>query len=498
MSTANEVKADTRSLLLPHHLADLRASGLSEETIRASGVFSETNHIKIAGILNRKTWPKKNGAALVIPFYDDSGAVILQRLKPDRPPTRGGKPGPKYLSPTGAAVRLYVPPTVNGDLVSVDRAILTTEGEKKALCGVQHGFLTVGLTGVDCWHTKKSSSLIPDLERVTWKGRKVYITFDSDAIDNPNIRTNESLLADALTKRGAIVKIVRLPAGPDGEKVGLDDFLVANGADALHKLIAEAEDPEPPEPGEMKADARDIDPATEARGFLDSATRDGVFRLRFYRGGFCYWRHSKYVEIRPSEVRGRLITYLNTGYFKLSTAVTNNVLDQVKALSLLPFHVDQPTWIGDKPGPWPASEVLAARNGLIHLPSLVAHTEHLHKPTPRFFTSSALDYDFDIHAPRPVRWLEFLNQLWPDDPQNIDALQEWFGYSLTPDTSQQKIEMLIGPTNQPNDNAATDREFLWSRGSRLDGEAAKGAAVNLALGYRGLEAATGARAVCPA
>ena len=62
---------------------------------------------------------------------------------------------------------------------------------------MQAGFATIGLTGVDCWHRKKSSSLLPDLERIELKGRKVFIAFDSDAATNSNVRENESLLADA-------------------------------------------------------------------------------------------------------------------------------------------------------------------------------------------------------------------------------------------------------------------------------------------------------------
>ena len=63
----------------------------------------------------------------------------------------------------------------------------------------------------------------------------------------------------------------------------------------------------------------------------------------------------------------------------------------------------------------------------------------------RFFTPVALDYDFDIDAGPPEHWLRFLSQLWPDDPQSIATLQEWFGYCLTLDTRQQKILMMVGP-----------------------------------------------------
>src|SRR5262249_16217788 len=42
-------------------------------------------------------------------------------------------------------------------------------------------------------------------------------------------------------------------------------------------------------------------------------------------------------------------------------------------------------------------------------------------------------------------WLTFLGELWPGDSESIDTLQEWFGYSLTPDTRHQKILLLLGP-----------------------------------------------------
>ena len=38
-----------------------------------------------------------------------------------------------------------------------------------------------------------------------------------------------------------------------------------------------------------------------------------------------------------------------------------------------------------------------------------------------------------------------MNQLWPDDPESVGLLQEWFGYCLLPDTSQQELLSIIGP-----------------------------------------------------
>ena len=62
-----------------------------------------------------------------------------------------------------------------------------------------------------------------------------------------------------------------------------------------------------------------------------------------------------------------------------------------------------------------------------------------------FYTTAALDFDFDAHAGEPAEWLKFLSQLWTDDPASVATLQEWIGYLLTLDTRQEKILLLIGP-----------------------------------------------------
>jgi putative DNA primase/helicase len=76
---------------------------------------------------------------------------------------------------------------------------------------------------------------------------------------------------------------------------------------------------------------------------------------------------------------------------------------------------------------------MACANGLLHLP-----TRDLLPHSPAFFTQNALDYAHDPAAPRPVLWLAFLNQLWPDDAESIATLRNIFGYCLTPDTSRSR------------------------------------------------------------
>ena len=438
-----------------HHLVELRVSGLSDETIKANGIHSEDSHATLAIILNQRNWPKKQGAALVFPFFDESGKEIMSRVKPDNPPMRAGKRC-KYLSPIGSVARVYFPSAVRPVLQNTDSLLLATEGEKKALMATQEGFPTLGLIGVDCWHRKQSSAVLPDLNRIKWTGRRVFIAFDSDAAENPNVADNEVLLAAALTKLGAVVKVVRLPPGPPGvdgkpTKVGLDDFLVANGANELWKLLDAADEPNPPEAGALLTDAKEVDPAEAAEDFLLSYMLHDVPRLRFWRNTFYVWTQGAYREVQSSEVRARLIRHLNKSYCRLGSRIISDVVDQVKAQSILSFTIDPPAWMceppvfADRTECWPNDDVLVARNGMIHLPSLIEGRDHHLDPTPRFFTTGAMDYDFDATAERPAAWLDFLGCLWPDDPQSVETLQEWFGYTMTLDTRQQKMLVVVGP-----------------------------------------------------
>jgi putative DNA primase/helicase len=122
----------------------------------------------------------------------------------------------------------------------------------------------------------------------------------------------------------------------------------------------------------------------------------------------------------------------------------------VQAQCSLSSDVNMPSWIDgvDKTirTEWLTEDVFATPSDLLYLPNLLATNNTYRIPsTPAFFGSNAIDYEFDPDAPRPKRWLEFLKQLFGDDKESIELLQQWFGYCLTGDTSQQKILMLIGP-----------------------------------------------------
>ncbi len=439
--------ADHMAGILPHHLQHLRTSGLSDATICAAGIYSETNPQKLAAILNWRKPTKNLAPALVFPFVDADGHNGYCRIRPDTPRKIKGK-SVKYESPKGTSNKIYLPPSVARVLDDPQTELLLTEGEKKSLTATQAGFPCIGLVGVFGWKEKGNERLLPELERVKWQGRHVRIVFDSDLERNPDSQQAESRLAKQLVDRGAAVRCVRLPVGPpdaDGhpKKMGLDDFLVAHGAAELRKLLDSAIEPALVEGAKGKELALALDPASEAEAMLAADVADGLPRLRYWRTTWLRWNGSQYVEVAPAEIRARMVRWLNRNYCKLTQRITGDVVDQLKAQSVLWGNVDPPAWIGDEL--WPANEVLATKNALVHLPSLVSGTECMTPPTPRYFTTAALDYPFLPEAPRPDRWLEFLAELWCDDEASIATLQEWFGYCLTLDTTLQKMLVLIGP-----------------------------------------------------
>src|SRR5206468_2564202 len=88
-------------------------------------------------------------------------------------------------------------------------------------------------------------------------------------------------------------------------------------------------------------------------------------------------------------------------------------------------------------------------NGLFNL-----RTGRLSKHTPQFFSNVLLPFSFDRNAPRPTRWLSFVDELFDDDKESIETLQEVAGYFLKPDTSLQKIFVIVGPPRSGKGTAA--------------------------------------------
>src|SRR5262245_17126479 len=172
--------------LHPDHLADLRASGLNDETIMRAGVYS-IRPCDIALFFSaRKGVPPRIHTALCFPYQGGEFA----RIKLFPPLGRM-----KYSQPPKTEARLYMSLPVR------DGEIVVTEGEKKTLAAHQAGLNAVGIGGL--WNWLTNGEPIADLNRIEWEGRE-------------------------LRERGASVNVAEIPQHRS-KKIGLDDYLVSGG-----------------------------------------------------------------------------------------------------------------------------------------------------------------------------------------------------------------------------------------------------------------------------
>jgi putative DNA primase/helicase len=128
--------------------------------------------------------------------------------------------------------------------------------------------------------------------------------------------------------------------------------------------------------------------------------------------------------------------------FRPSVKKVAEIAAGIAAVSHLSDSREMPFWIDDEAsvhGLRPA-ELVPMENGLLQVTNRL-----LHPPTPNFFWPYALPYPYDSGAPPPERFLLFLDELFGDDQESKDLLQEFIGYLLVPDTSQQKMLLLVGP-----------------------------------------------------
>jgi putative DNA primase/helicase len=186
-----------------------------------------------------------------------------------------------------------------------------------------------------------------------------------------------------------------------------------------------------------------------ARIFLTHQfTTGGDRTLHHHRGEFFKWTGTAYSAVGHDFIRSALYEFLDTCLtngkkrpkpLKPTRTTVSNVADGLRAAAHLDGSIAAPAWLDHVPD-IPPYEIVACTNGLLHLPTL-----DLIPHTPAFYTHNAVAFAYERDAPEPHHWLAFLNQLWPNDPDSIETLQEIFGLSLTPDTSYQKGFLVVGP-----------------------------------------------------
>ena len=251
------------------------------------------------------------------------------------------------------------------------------------------------------------------------------MTYDLDAlVDDPNLVLHEPPAASA----AGIASLLGNGRGPadDGDHQG--DHAAAPTDDVIL-----------PPPG---------DPMAVAREFVRREYGEPL-TLRHWRGGWWSWRGSHWVEREVRAVLRDAYAFIEKAVylakdgdeFVLAPWQPNrhkiaNLLEALAAITHLDETVNQPGWLDGR-----QDRVVAVANGLLDLDSrrLLPHS-------PYYFNQTAVPFEYDPYAPPPSRWLHFLGELWPDDPDSIAALQEFFGYVISGRLDLHKILLIVGPT----------------------------------------------------
>lgn len=167
------------------------------------------------------------------------------------------------------------------------------------------------------------------------------------------------------------------------------------------------------------------------------------------------WRDNRYCEVEPESLKQRLQHWLHHALqyrrnkrtkmmelidFESNPSTVNQALETIQPFVHLPASTVSPSWLDDGNARPPALEVLPCKTLNLHIP-----TGRAFSPTPLLFSTNALEFDYDPDPEPPDRWIKLMEQLFGDDIESMESLQEWMGYCLTGDTSLQKMLLLVGP-----------------------------------------------------
>ena len=295
--------------LLPQHRQLLVDSAIKPEIARERGyrtILTKRELGRYGFSPSQQSTP-----ALLIPLFGPQGQLVSYQIRPDNLCLKGDPAKPiKYETPAGAQTRIDVPLSLSKKSIVQNNEpyfdtsevpapitnpaipLFITEGARKADAAVSIELCCISLPGVWGWRgANDASGLIasPDWEYIAIKNRSVYVAFDSDLMINHHVHAALHRLQPFLTDRGAVVRFIYLPPGPNGEKTGLDDFIAAQvkaGAtphDIRTKLLEYAADGLRPLPNSARP--RDDDNPVK---WPFTLKEDGVWSAETTRGGAEY------------------------------------------------------------------------------------------------------------------------------------------------------------------------------------------------------------------
>jgi len=305
-----------RDLTLTGRLSERHLRMLREESAISDAVIAARGYRSILDGAELREFgfaPAQYRPGLLLPVCGPDGSNGLYVLRPDAPRSLDEKEKAKlpdgtypqrvlkYELPKGATVRIDCSPVCRPGLADPKVPLWITEGQKKGDALASAGLCALALLGV--WNFKGknafgASTVLADLDHVAWKDRDVRIVYDSDVMTKKPVQDALRRLTAILQNRGAQVAVVYLPNGPNGHKLGVDDFLAAGHTLADLEALVEAPRPEPVATP-AAVELLDTKPATMRRPLA-------LIESRAYAAT---WLHARVTRREGVDRRGELVRY---------------------------------------------------------------------------------------------------------------------------------------------------------------------------------------------
>jgi hypothetical protein len=411
--------------------------------------------IDACATLNGEPPPKPNGknqlkqiVAATFPYEDQNGTLAFEVVRFEFQQADGSfvlkdgkrektfrqrRPDPERAGEwiwnvEGAPVLPYRLPELI-ETVASERMIVIAEGEAKVdLLRSWNVPATCCAGGAKKWRPDHAAFL---------RGADGVVLPDNDQAGRKHL----DVVATSLQGIATSVRVLELLGLPP--KGDIKDWAATGGTvEQLHDLIArEAKPWTPIDHDEAKHDTLVLDPhdpMPSARELVaNNFITDELRTLHRHRGAFWVWGGSYYLLADDEMIEAKIWTLLEKAKrlvekgppvpFKPNCSRVSNVAAALGAVCQLDKHIEPPAWLTKQQTAPPAGELLACGNGLLHLP-----TGKLYAPSPAYFNLNASGVEFDPSAPEPTQWLAFLGQLFDNDQQAIELLQDYFGYLLPP------------------------------------------------------------------
>ena len=290
----------------------------------------------------------------------------------------------KYLTPRKhKAHPIFLDaPDIDWEQIKSDRSIplLITEGTKKAGCGLTHKLATISISGV--WNGQIKGRLTDLIEQFVRNGRRVYLAFDSDVMDNAQVQKALKRFGALILDAGGIPYIIQIPDLSEDGKMGMDDFIVSEGIDAFKALIREAptlqEWRESLAPAEKETAPRRPEPQDMAAELAEDL-RDS-FRYDNTRATWVQWDGRRWKRMNELDMLQRIHRELLSRNIRFKTfSYIRDVFTQLK------LFLSEPEWTQADP-----RRYINFANGVLDIKAgkLRAHS-------PGYMFTSYIDRDYE-------------------------------------------------------------------------------------------------------